>query len=319
MSRSIAELRVELKQLRQRVDNAEIFQSLYQRIGELVEAVPHRGRTTIELPSDDQSFVHQLLPQIQQQLAENIEPDQTEKQALLAHLKSANKAAREGAIQSINIMLANQLTDPDELLKLTNVLLSDDDLYCHVLEPKNQAVFGRAATVGMLRSLVLADQMGYFFLSDEKLQEIVDKVALLQLLETDTRGFVGRHGWAHMYYELPNLFSQLADRGELLRGDNIFLMTVLIERYRRLKTPLIMGEPVQTASYLVKLMKRHRLYEQYFLMELRDWRAWLSNQPEVTQESQWHLFFNYQRLESALLLNGDLPKKIANELIEKEI
>lgn len=48
MTESIASLKEQLIELHQRVDNAEIFQSLYQRIGELVEKVPSQKRTSYE-------------------------------------------------------------------------------------------------------------------------------------------------------------------------------------------------------------------------------------------------------------------------------
>ena len=227
--------------------------------------------------------------------------------------------AREGSRQAINDLLGHEMVSADEIVRWTDYVLQDDILYAHVLEPKNQAVFMRASAVNMLHSFLMADRFGYFFLTEEKLQEVIDKIALLVLLEKDTRGFIGRRGWAHMFFELTNIFKEMTERTDLLRGDHIFMMTVLVERYRRLRTPLEMGEQNEIAEYLVCLIKRHRLYQDYFLMELKDWRAWLKQQSDVDNEGDWHLFFNYQRLMTALLVDKDLPPKVMAEIIEQEI
>lgn len=46
MTESIASLGSQLAKLHQRVDNAEIFQSLYHRVGALTEQVPIQKSTT---------------------------------------------------------------------------------------------------------------------------------------------------------------------------------------------------------------------------------------------------------------------------------
>ena len=319
MTESIASLGSQLAKLHQRVDNAEIFQSLYHRVGALTEQVPIQKKTSYAPPADDRIFIRQALPVIEAQIKAQHPLDQDQMQSLIYHLASVSRSARERLRQAINDLLADQLIDPTETAGWTDYLLQDEILYAHVLEPKNQAVFLRSSAVSMLRSLLMADRYGYFFLTDEDLQKIIDKIALLVLLEKDTRGFVGRQGWAHMFYELPSLFNELTERNELLRGDHIFMMTVLLERYRRLKTPLEMGEQNEVADYLARLMKRHRLYQDYFLMELRDWRQWLDQQENVVNEGDWHLFFNYQRLMNALLITKDLPLKVASEIYKKEI
>ena len=57
MTESIASLKEQLIELHQRVDNAEIFQSLYQRVGELIEKVPSQKRTSYEPPADDRRYL----------------------------------------------------------------------------------------------------------------------------------------------------------------------------------------------------------------------------------------------------------------------
>lgn len=319
MTESIASLKEQLIELHQRVDNAEIFQSLYQRVGELIEKVPSQKRTSYEPPADDRRYLKNEMSAIELQILEKEPLDQAQKNSLFYHLASVDRLAREGSRQAINDLLGHEMVSAEEIARWTDYILQDDILYAHVLEPKNQAVFMRASAVNMLHSFLMADRFGYFFLTEEKLQEVIDKVALLVLMEKDTRGFIGRRGWAHMFFELTNIFKEMTERTDLLRGDHIFMMTVLVERYRRLRTPLEMGEQNEIAEYLVSLLKRHRLYQDYFLMELKDWRAWLKQQSDVDNEGDWHLFFNYQRLMTALLVDKDLPPKVMTEIIEQEI
>ena len=282
MTESIASLKEQLIELHQRVDNAEIFQSLYQRVGELIEKVPSQKRTSYEPPADDRRYLKNEMSAIELQILEKEPLDQAQKNSLFYHLASVDRSAREGSRQAINDLLGHEMVSADEIVRWTDYVLQDDILYAHVLEPKNQAVFMRASAVNMLHSFLMADRFGYFFLTEEKLQD-------------------------------------MTARTDLFRGDHIFMMTVLVERYRRLRTPLEMGEQNEIAEYLFSLLNRHRLYQDYFLMELKDWRAWLKQQSDVDNEGDWHLFFNYQRLMTALLVDKDLPPKVMAEIIEQEI
>ena len=82
MTESIASLKEQLIELHQRVDNAEIFQSLYQRIGELVEKVPSQKRTSYEPPADDQRYLKNEISAIELQMLEKEPLDQAQKNSL---------------------------------------------------------------------------------------------------------------------------------------------------------------------------------------------------------------------------------------------
>lgn len=163
MTESIASLREQLIELHQRVDNAEIFQSLYQRVGELVEKVPSQKRTSYEPPADDQRYLKNEMSVIKKQMLEKEPLDQVQKKSLFYHLASVDRVARECSRQAINDLLGHEMVSAEEIARWTDYVLQDDILYAHVLEPKNQAVFMRASAVNMLHSFLMADRFGYFF------------------------------------------------------------------------------------------------------------------------------------------------------------
>lgn len=79
MTESIASLKEQLIELHQRVDNAEIFQSLYQRVGELIEKVPSQKRTSYEPPADDRRYLKNEMSAIELQILEKEPLDQAQK------------------------------------------------------------------------------------------------------------------------------------------------------------------------------------------------------------------------------------------------
>ena len=123
-------------------------------------------------------------------------------------------------------------------------------------------------------------------------------------------------GWAHAFLHIANLLDELTHDDAVTRADKVFLLTVLIERIKRLETPLVMGENRRIDSYIVTLVNLNPLYEQYFLKQLKQWRQEMTRriQPEV--EADWHRMYNQQRLLQGLLLREKLPKEIYDYLNE---
>ena len=115
MTESIASLKEQLIELHQRVDNAEIFQSLYQRIGELVEKVPSQKRTSYEPPADDQRYLKNEMSAIELQMLEKEPLDQAQKNSLFYHLASVDRSTREGSRQAINDLLGHEMVSAEEV------------------------------------------------------------------------------------------------------------------------------------------------------------------------------------------------------------
>ena len=135
-------------------------------------------------------------------------------------------------------------------------------------------------------------------------------------LEHDTRGFVGEKGWAHAFMHIGNLLDELAHDETLPRADKIFLLTILIEKLKRLDTPLIMGENRRLIGFITELVKTNELYSQYFLKQLKQWRQEATRQMQPDSESDWHRLYNQQRFLQALLMRDNLPQEITDYLNE---
>ena len=115
---------------------------------------------------------------------------------------------------------------------------------------------------------------------------------------------------------IANLLDELTHDDAVTRADKVFLLTVLIERIKRLETPLVMGENRRIDSYIVTLVNLNPLYEQYFLKQLKQWRQEMTRRMQPEVEADWHRMYNQQRLLQGLLLREKLPKEIYDYLNE---
>lgn len=315
----IKHLNQQVRELRHATANGQIFKQLDRLAGDLIEQTPRHPRTPIATVEDDAAFYDEL-----RQMYKKLQDDQLDQVSdvwllsLLDHFKVDDPAIRlNGCLMIFNALLANDLLTNDQLRLSFHYLAQNDILLAHIDEPKNRAVFGRATALSALASLLYADRAGYFFLQEYEVDRLVDLVSIILVMEKDTRGFVGEQGWAHMYAELVNVLGELSQREELVRGDKVSLMALLLANYSRLTTPLIMGENEQLADYLVNLMNQHQVYRRYFLLALRNWRLRLqAGRPQ--NAGNWHQIFNYRRLMQCLLMVNDLPEQIGKVILEQD-
>lgn len=315
----IKHLNQQVRELRHATAKGQIFKQLDRLAGDLVEQVPRHPRTPLATLEDDAAFYDELRAMFKK--LQDDELDQISDVLLLSlldHFKADDPDIRlNGCLMIFNALLANDLLTNEQLCLSFHYLAQNDILLDHIDEPKNRGVFGRATALSALASLLYADRAGYFFLQAYEVDRLADLVAMILVLEKDTRGFVGDQGWAHIYAELANVLGELAQREELVRGDKVCLMALLLANYSRLTTPLIMGENEQIADFLVNLMNQHQVYRRYFLLALRNWRNRLrESRPQST--GNWHQIFNYRRLMQCLLMVNDLPEQIGKVILEQD-
>ncbi|WP_251547257.1 DUF2785 domain-containing protein [Limosilactobacillus caecicola] len=209
----------------------------------------------------------------------------------------------------LQVACENNLISDEQLQQLYHYFSQPEVLLDHIDEPTNQAAFGRSEALALLTLTLVADRSGYFYLTREDLNQLVDVVALMAVFEKDTRAYVNGVGWVHLFDRLARLFSELCEHEELVRGDKIFLMTTLVESYRQSEGLLAMGENESIAQFLVKLFNQHEIYQNYFIAEINNWRDQF-NDFDLFAKEKWFGLFNYRHLIQSLLLNGDLPKKV---------
>lgn len=306
------QLAAQLKTLRTKINQGQIFQSLGTEVGKLVSSVKKNKSTKVHLPSDDDDVLD-LIKQLRQQHTDDqlTEVSDQDLLLLLGHIGSPNPEVRDhGVYFIVNELLEAQIFSKRQLTLAYNYLLSDEVLFDHILEPQNNGVYQRSFAVLLLSTLTYGDQAGYFFLTPELINRAVEQISLCTIMETDTRGFIRKNGWGHAYTHIGNLLDELSARDELSRADKLFLMTILIERYKQLQTPLIFGEPQRIAAYLARITNKNDLYRNYFLLQLKAWRSQIMNRFEPHTEGEWNQLLNHTRLMQAILIRGDFNQKI---------
>nr|WP_232843658.1 DUF2785 domain-containing protein [Secundilactobacillus angelensis] len=197
---------------------------------------------------------------------------------------------------------------------IVRYLTRDTVLFAHILEPENDAVYQRAFAVLLLSVLLYADRAGYHFLDQQLVNQVVDQLALYMVLESDTRGFIKTNGWAHAFTHVGNLLDELSERERLTRADKLFLMAIMIERYKTLDGPLIFGEPQRLAGYLARLTNKNQLYADYFLKQLKHWRQELVIVQQQESQAGWNRIYNRGRLIESMIVRHDFSDAIMQYL-----
>jgi len=311
----LKQVKAAVLKLRRQLRAGEVYQSLPQRVGQLIEQVPMTPATTVITPNDDE--VRALVQELHQGLDDGTLVAITDEQLkqLLSHLGSLDPQIRDrGCYYLLNEALQQQVLTPDQLGLIFDELVLDEVLFAHIDEPTNDAIYQRSFAILLLSVLLYADHAGLKFMTGARLEQVVTQLTVYMVLETDTRGFVGTTGWAHAYTHIGNLLDELADENELARADKLLMLAVLIGRYQRLSTPLIFGEPERLSSYFALITNKDELYCDYLLSAFKDWHRRLVSQDAPVSEADWTRIFNRNRLLEAMALHDDFPTSVVDYL-----
>ncbi|MFC6181450.1 DUF2785 domain-containing protein [Lactiplantibacillus daowaiensis] len=317
-TKKLTTLKADCLQLRQHIRAGDLYQSLPQRIGYLINQIDVVSATTvIAVPDGDvETLIETLNAGLNEGSLTTITDDQIKQ--LLPHLGSLNPAIRDaGCYYLLNEALQQQLLSEDQLGLIFDTLIQDDQLFAHIDEPQNDAIYQRSFAILILAVLLYADHAGFHFMTDARLEQLVQQFTTYLMLERDTRGFVGTNGWAHAYTHVGNLLEELAEEPRLARADKLMMLATLIERYQRLNTPLIFGEPERLSSYLALITTKDDVYTEYVLLAFKRWHQQLIMQPAPKSESAWNRVFNRNRLLEAMALHDDFPTAVSDYLDEE--
>lgn len=308
----IETVKKQLVELRKKLNDGKIYQSLGSEIGNVIDNVKKIKLAKVYLSTDDDQYLETLndlrTQNHEQQLTEISDEELI---LMLSHLGSMNPNVRDqGVYFFFSELLELQVLSKKQLVLSFNYLSQDDVMFSHILEPKNNAIFKRSFSLLLLSTILYGDQAGYFFLDSEQLNEFVIQFATYIILETDTRGFIKSNGWAHAYTHIGNVIDELCKRDDLSRADKLFFMTVLLERYKRLETPIIFGESQRIVAFLSSLANKNELYSNYLLLQLKSWRSYLMTKFQPQTEADWNIVFNHSRLMQTMLVRDDFPDEI---------
>lgn len=317
------DVREELKMIRSRVHAGTLFDSLGSEIGRLLDEFEYDAPTeVVQLSAKEATDIKERVLNWQQTLyaGQPVAISNQDVLDLMNSLRQTDPAVRDkGAFFFISDGLQNNVFKPNQLLLMVRYLLQDNVLFNHITETENDGVFYRSFSIFILSMLHYANRKGnVHFISEEVAETLFLNFATYIALEHDTRGFVGEKGWAHAFMHIGNLLDELVHDETLPRADKIFLLTILVERLKRLDTPLIMGENRRLIGFVADLVKTNELYSQYFLKQLKQWRQEMTRQMQPDSESDWHRLYNQQRFQQGLLMRNDLPQEIIDYLNESQ-
>jgi len=319
MDYTVEDVRHELQLLRQRVHNGELLDSLGAEIGRLLDELELDPATPVmQLTEAETEPLFTKLSAIQEGLVANTAVLITDQEVLniMSGLRQTDLELRDhGVFMTLMQGLQQSAFTDAQVVLMTRYVLQDSVIFSHITEQENDGIFLRSFSIFVLALLFYANRKNALELYSAELREsAIDQVATYIALERDTRGFVGEKGWAHAFTHIGNLLDELTMDPEMARADKIFLETILLERLKRLETPLITGEVGRITGYLTTWVNTNKLYESYFLKQLKQWRQEMTRQMQQESEAGWNLYYNQTRILASLLLQPDLPKPIHNYL-----
>ncbi|WP_412989983.1 DUF2785 domain-containing protein [Pediococcus siamensis] len=317
--KEVEKTRTKLQDLRVKLQNGQIYQSLLPEIDHIMGSVARSAPTPVQLP-DDQDGILDLLQKLRDQLNDHQLQTISDQDlfTLFHHIGSPNPAVRDKGVYFLfSDILQQQITSKKQLKMLFTRLVQDESLFGHITEPENDGIFQRSFSLMFLSTILYIDRAGSHFIDDESKNTLVDQLVTYMALEVDTRGYVGQKGWAHAYTHIGNVLDELAVDNSLVRADKLLMLAVLLVRYKRLDTPLIFGEPERLAAYIANLTRQNKLYSDFLLLALKNWRHELVSIQTRESEEMWTRLYNRQHLLQAMVLNPEMPKEIKVYLNEE--
>jgi len=303
MTKTVAALRTQVLQ-------GDVFGTLPKKVGQLIEQVPVQSKQPVIVPSDDVTAIGRI-KEIERRVKHSPHPAVTDEELdfLVQQLASTKPAVRDkGAFFLLSDLFQLKALTDDQSRWLFNRLQAPDTMFSHIFEPQNDAIFLRSFSVMILSSLI-------YGLDDTVLQvadyeNLALNLAVYMILEKDGRGYVDQAGWAHTYTHIGNLLDELIAVQDLKRAHKFFLQVVLIEAWRRMRTPLVYGEAERMASFLTHYAVMNQFYGRSLMMSLQNWQQSLLQLRPQESLGFWNQWYNRSRLLEALLLQPDLPDPI---------
>lgn len=308
----------QLDAIRSALIKGDIYQSIPEKVLVVMDGVQYKTRRTHVVVPEDNESVLQRITAIDEQIktkGKEATISDEELDDLLRHLASPDSQVRDkGVFYLFNRLLRQTVLTPAQLIWVKDRLLQDDYLFAHILEPENDAVFLRSFSAMFLAGILYANRTFYHVLSTAELLAIERRVMAYTVIELDSRGYVDGKGWAHAMTHIINVWSELNETPEIQRADKILMMAIVLQAYRFSDNALAYGEDSHLTNVLISLMNKHQLYVDYCLIVLQEWqRSLLTMAPQDTV-GFWNRWYNRNRFLQSLLLQPELPDKIADYL-----
>ncbi|WP_294974952.1 DUF2785 domain-containing protein, partial [uncultured Leuconostoc sp.] len=234
----LIEIKKKFRALRQQTRKGDLFQSLGPIISENLMTLSAQSVTPVVLPENGehalerfQAYDHQL-DNRNDDILNNIKVTtilDEDIQLAISQLTNPSPKYRDtGAFLFLSDIIQNELISEDQLRRLTQSLVADERLFSHILEPKNDGIYGRSFSILVLSLLLFTQRTKTHFMSADQLELVINQVAVYVALENDTRGFIGTNGWAHAFTHIGNVLAELFMMPEIMRADKLFLLASML-------------------------------------------------------------------------------------------
>ncbi|MEK7015804.1 DUF2785 domain-containing protein [Bacillus sp. FSL R9-9410] len=128
---------------------------------------------------------------------------------MLQHIGTTDSYIRYQLIYNcFSHFIQYELLLDDQLKLLLHTCLSDEYLYFDIHSPYTDGVFTRSYTVSLI-ALILQFSNSHYFLTEEDVTEIKQKLITYTNLETDFRGYIEDQGWAHCIAHVSDAFNEI--------------------------------------------------------------------------------------------------------------
>ncbi|RAZ81251.1 DUF2785 domain-containing protein [Planococcus halotolerans] len=215
--------------------------------------------------------------------------------SMLEHIGSTDSTLRDAYIYGTFCKLEMEKKLDDSLLKeLLDTCLTTDMLFKGIRETGRDSVFTRSFTT-LLVAVVLYSDNESEFLSEEKINEVKNKMIVYMNAEKDLRGFVAGKGWAHSIAHAADVFDELAK--SRFTDPEMFaeLLSPLWKKALVSDTVYIHDEEERILNPIVEMLKRGLDFQvvESLLQELP--ADMEKRKAQLEEENYWFLIANSKK------------------------
>lgn len=308
----IAEVRLQLQQLYQDFNRGLNFETLPDQMTDLYQSISYAKRRTKIVPQTLGSVedVQAVLKKIGQAMASDNEDliiTDEELTLLLHNVGILNEGVRDrGIFFTMSSLMNRGGIQADQIWPALQYLTQDDVLFAHILEPENDAVFGRSMAV-LLSSVFLVAARSYGdVLTTAQYWQVISQLSLYTLLERDGRGFVPNYGWAHAFTHIGNVLAEVAE-SRLTRAQKLFFLTSTMVAYQQSNSSFSYGEDQRIATASLALASKEKFYADYLIRIFKLWPKRAPANPQVDGYGFWTKWYNRNHYFINLMVMPDIP------------
>ncbi|KRN03571.1 DUF2785 domain-containing protein [Holzapfeliella floricola] len=314
----IVEVEQNVNNLFKRFETGDFYNTLYQQFYKIKEQVNYqKRRRPIQIAELTDSNIELIKSLAREEKIQS--PKMADLKFLVQFIGSTNVDIREKyVLKTIVESIKKHYYTENQLIWLRDFILDLDNLYSHILEPKNDAVLVRSGALLILNAILVEDEKFYNLLSPQDYQSIALRLATYSLLEQDYQGYNSKMGWIQTYSLIVEATKKICE-APVHRALKVYLMTAVVFAYLQTDVPLIFGENQGLADLISSFSLRDNFYDYFILMLLTQWNEQYKDDYSSNEQSGfWHQVYNSERLLDSLLVLDDLSNTIRN-LIKNEI